>query len=72
MLIALVHQRANFLTTSTNRLLTEANHLIHYYENSHERLMAIDSGLQHGRNYSEQLAEWAIGFIFVATGVFYN
>lgn len=72
MLIAFENQRANLLTTSTNRLLTKANHLIHSSENSHERLMAIDPTLQEGGNYSEQLAEWAIGFIFVATGVFYN
>lgn len=65
MLIAFENQRANLLTTSKNRLLAEANHLIHYSENSHESLMAIDPTLQEGGSYSEQLAEWTIGLFLL-------
>ena len=70
MVISFVYQLANFLSASTNRVLTEANHLIHYYEDSHESLISIDHALRDGESYTKQMAKWAIGFIFAAAIVF--
>jgi hypothetical protein len=70
LVIAFIHQLSNFLTASTNRILTEANYLLHYYEESNKKLVKLDHKLRDGHSHTAEMAKAAFITIFVAFCIF--
>lgn len=68
--VLLVYHFANFFTASTNRVLTEANYLIHYYAESNDQLIKIDHSLRDNESFSKSVFPPLMIFALISVLVF--